>query len=71
LREFTRVLKDDGLIAMTVDYPTVNIDELIAGITRAGLRFAASADFSPPPYAISSSLWGTELKCIRLLLCKD
>jgi ubiquinone/menaquinone biosynthesis C-methylase UbiE len=71
LQEFARVMKDDGLIVMTVDYPTVNIDQLSIGIAQTGLRFAGKTDFSAPANAISSTYWGPELKCIRLILCKD
>jgi hypothetical protein len=71
LGEFARVMKDDGLIVMTVDYPTVNIDQLSTGIAETGLRFAGKTDFTAPTNAISSTYWGPELKCIRLLLCKE
>lgn len=70
LKEFARVLKPDGLIVMTVDHPTVEIAHLETSMAEAGLRFAGSVDLSMPADAISSDMWGPELRCIRLLLEK-
>lgn len=71
LMEFTRVLTDDGLIVMTVDYPTVDLERLTGHMTASKLTFAGPHDFAVPPDAISSSMWGPELRCVRLLLQKD
>jgi ubiquinone/menaquinone biosynthesis C-methylase UbiE len=71
LTEFVRVMKDDGQIVLTVDYPTVDLRHLEESMTRLRLRFRAEHNFSIPEDAISSSLWGMELKCVRLLLEKD
>ncbi|MNI11880.1 hypothetical protein D3C73_650390 [compost metagenome] len=71
LLEFSRVLKDDGLIVMTVDYPSVNMSLLTAIMAEAKLKFYGDYDFSMPDDAICSQMWGLELRCIRLLLCKD
>lgn len=70
LGEFWRILKHDGLIVMTVDYPTVNMSRLAELVGQAELEFAGEADFSVPDDAVSSAYWGMELKCIRLVLKK-
>jgi ubiquinone/menaquinone biosynthesis C-methylase UbiE len=70
LLEFSRVLKDDGLIVLTVDYPNVHMDSLMELIAKANLKFYGDYDFSIPHNAISTTMWGPELKCIRLLLNK-
>jgi SAM-dependent methyltransferase len=71
LLEFTRVLRDDGLLVLTVDHPTVDLDRLTAQLAMAELRFSGAADFTVPPDAIVSSLWGTELRCVRLAIEKE
>jgi SAM-dependent methyltransferase len=68
LLEFERVLKDDGLIVLTVDHPTVDLERLAGHLRAAGLRFAGEADFGIPDNAISSSYWGPELRCVRLAI---
>lgn len=70
LQEFSRILKKDGLIVMTVDHPTVNIHRLAEFVEQTQLEFAGEVDFSVPPDAVSSAYWGMELKCIRLVLKK-
>ncbi|MCC6791991.1 MAG: class I SAM-dependent methyltransferase [Thermomicrobiales bacterium] len=70
LREFARVLKPNGLIVMTVDHPTVDIAHIERAMKGLGMRFAGATDFSMPGDAISSSMWGPELRCIRLLIEK-
>jgi len=71
LLEFTRVLKDDGLIVMTVDHPTVDLERLASHLAAVGLAFAGGADFTIPDDAISSSYWGPELRCARVVVGKD
>lgn len=56
LSEFTRVMKDDGQIVLTVDYPTVDLRHLEESMGRLGLEFRAEHDFAIPENAISSSL---------------
>lgn len=54
LREFARVLRDDGLIILTVDYPTVDLPYLAEAATAAGLEFAGPASCLKPDDAIWS-----------------
>jgi ubiquinone/menaquinone biosynthesis C-methylase UbiE len=70
LAEFARVLDDDGLLVLTVDHPTVDLARLAAQMPSAGLGFAGATDFTIPADAISSSLWGPELRCVRLVIGK-
>jgi len=71
LLELTRVLADDGLIALTLDHPTVDLERLRRHLEVVGLRFAGDVDLTIPPDAIASSYWGPELRCVRLALRKD
>lgn len=71
LQQFSRVLKDDGLIVLTVDYPNVNMESFKLVMAKVGLTFYGESDFAIPDNAISTRMWGPELKCIRLLLRKN
>jgi len=71
LAELARVLADGGLIVLTVDHPTVDLDRLRRDLDVVGLRFAGDVDLAIPPDAISSSYWGPELRCVRLALERD
>ncbi|MDI4649662.1 methyltransferase domain-containing protein [Cohnella hashimotonis] len=70
LEEFRRVLKNDGLLVLTVDYPNVDMKMFAAQMDAVGWRFAGMHDFDEPDNAISTTMWGPEIKCIRLLLAK-
>lgn len=70
LKEFSRVIKDDGLIILTVDYPDVDINKLMKYMDEAGLKFYGDHDFTIPENAIKSTYWDRELMCIRMVLCK-
>ncbi|MDG0811200.1 class I SAM-dependent methyltransferase [Cohnella rhizosphaerae] len=70
LEEFRRVLKNDGLLVLTVDYPNVDMTMFQAQMDAVGWRFAGLHDFGEPADAISTAMWGPEIKCIRLLLAK-
>lgn len=69
LLEFKRTLKDDGLIILTFDYPTINLQELENTLLDVDLHFAADVTTVLPDDAIHSKLWG-ELYCYRAVLCK-
>ncbi|MEK0317283.1 class I SAM-dependent methyltransferase [Cohnella sp. 56] len=70
LSEFRRVLKDDGLLVLTVDYPNVDMDMFKSQMDAVGWRYAGMDDFAESADAISTTMWGPEIKCIRLLLAK-
>lgn len=70
LKEFKRVLKDNGTIILTVDYPSVDIDYLLEIIKLSGLEFYGDFDFNIPSNAIETDYFGSNLKCIRITLKK-
>ncbi|WP_139992437.1 class I SAM-dependent methyltransferase [Paenibacillus paridis] len=69
LKEFARTVKPGGRIALTFDYPTVDLEQLTRAVESAGLTFANEFALTPPPDAIQSDLWG-KLFCFRALLRK-
>lgn len=69
LIEFKRVLKDDGLIVLTFDYPCINLDYLRRVVDEVGLAFAGPVDFSRPENAIHFA--EKNLHCFRAVLAKS
>lgn len=69
LKEFSRVLKENGMIVLTFDYPPVDPNALQKAISTAGLKFAGEADFTLPADAITTDLWG-KYYCYRCILVK-
>lgn len=69
LIEFKRVLRDDGLIVVTVDYPTVNLQLIQQTVQANGLEFAGRVNFEQPSDAIFDSQWGKLYVC-RFVLRK-
>ncbi|WP_053376977.1 class I SAM-dependent methyltransferase [Paenibacillus sp. FJAT-27812] len=69
LKEFARVVKRGGRVALTFDYPTVDLQQLYRAVESAGLTFANDFEWTPPPDAVHSDLWG-RLYCFRALLKK-
>lgn len=66
LIEFKRVLRPDGLIVLTFDYPRINLSYLKSVVSEAGLRFAGEVDFELPRDAIRNAEKG--LNCFRAVL---
>lgn len=71
LSEFKRVLKKDGTIILTFDFPTIDLNDMSESIQKAGLNFLAEVDMKLPEDAVYSDLWGGRLYCFRALLVKD
>lgn len=69
ISELFRVLKKDGLIILTVDYPTMNIDFLVNCLKNVGFEFVSFFDSELYNNAIYSQLLGG-LYCFRLLFKK-
>lgn len=69
LKEMYRVLKPEGLLILTVDYPSVNLDNLIRDIAAVGFKFVGEVDTTKPNNAIYSRLLGG-LNCYRILVEK-
>ncbi|MGG1615573.1 class I SAM-dependent methyltransferase [Paenibacillus sp. NRS-1782] len=69
LREFHRTLRDDGLLLLTFDYPTVNLSAMEQWIGEAGFSYWSEVDLNLPPDALRTDLWGG-LHCFRAVLKK-
>jgi SAM-dependent methyltransferase len=65
LREFKRVLKPDGLLLITADYPTLDPAIMAEEALNQGFAFAGDYDLKVPSNAISV---GGELHCYRMAL---
>jgi len=68
LAEFRRVLKDDGLLVLTMDYPSVDPAGLATTLRRHGLALAGPVSFDLPADAIYSDQW--HLNCFRVVARK-
>lgn len=68
LGQFARVLKDDGLLVLTFDYPLIKIEDIEAAAAPLGLTFAGNVDPVKPDNAIYSDRW--KLWCCRAVLKK-
>lgn len=68
LKEFKRVLKPDGLIILTFDYPIINLEYFKEIVDKLGLQFIGTPDFSLPDDAIYSDHF--KLYCFRAVLKK-
>ena len=68
LGEFKRVLKNDGLIILTFDYPDINLDYLASVVRSLGLSFAGETDFTLPADALYAE--SLKLSCFRAVLKK-
>ncbi len=66
LSEFRRVLKDDGLIVLTFDYPRINMGYFRRIVSTLGLTFAGDAFFKIPQAALYSE--EHNLYCFRAVL---
>lgn len=68
MKEFRRVLKDDGLLVLTFDYPDINLTYLQMVLKRLRLRFASGVSLDLPENALHSAELG--LYCYRCVLRK-
>ena len=68
LKEFERILKDDGLIIMTFDYPDINLSYLKKAIAELGLSFAGNISLDIPDNALHSK--ELNLNCFRAVIKK-
>lgn len=77
LKNFTRLVKKNGKIIITMDtlweafriaepYPTVNINHFIKDVERAGLRFVGNVSTDMPPNPVHQPVWN--LACWHCLL---
>lgn len=74
LLEFKRLLKKDGLIVITLDYPYLDIKTFNLMLREAGLSYADKVDFELPGNALTTHLFPefpSGLFSFRALLKKD
>lgn len=69
LGQFHRVLKPRGRLALTFDYPTVDLQVFRLLADAEGFAFAGPVDEKLPQDAVTSTMWG-RLYCYRALLEK-
>ncbi|MDQ0284947.1 ubiquinone/menaquinone biosynthesis C-methylase UbiE [Desulfofundulus luciae] len=69
LKEFRRTLKDDGLLLLTLDYPSVDLAFLRSVLYETGLAFAGDVSFELSENALYSETYG--LYCFRAVLRKE
>lgn len=68
LTEFKRVLKDDGHIVLTFDYPRINLRYFAYLVDNLGFQFSGPVDFTLPDEALYSP--SHKLFCFRAVLRK-
>ncbi|MGL5379369.1 class I SAM-dependent methyltransferase [Clostridium sp.] len=68
--EFNRVLKDDGLIILSMDHPRIDFNYLTSVIANSGFKFLSDVDFTPLPNILQSNIY-PGITCFRFVLCKN
>lgn len=66
LKEFHRILKDEGMLILTLDYPTTDFEIMKQFVEDSGFSFAGGINKSIPANAIT----GLGLNCFRMVLVK-
>ncbi|HEU4727044.1 MAG TPA: class I SAM-dependent methyltransferase [Kofleriaceae bacterium] len=66
LAELARVVRDDGLILITIDYPSLPLEAFTAAAAAAGLAPAGTTSDALPPDAVFAPTWG--VYCYRTVL---
>jgi ubiquinone/menaquinone biosynthesis C-methylase UbiE len=67
LAEFKRVLKNGGMLILTLDYPDTTMDFIEGIANAAGLKLASDKDMTIPQNAIH---WNNSLYCFRMVFVK-
>lgn len=71
LSEMSRIVKPDGLIVITLDVPSVDIEKFLSLVEKVGLKFASDdIDITIPDNAINQDYLGQNLKVFRCVLKK-
>jgi SAM-dependent methyltransferase len=72
LSEFKRVLKSNGEILLTFDYPVKKPEEIVELAIQSGLTIKGDFNYTLPDNAISSDYFGYgTLYCYSMVLCKE
>lgn len=69
LSEFKRVLNENGLIILTFDYPSIDLEYFKNIVEDVRLEFAGNLFLHLPDNAVTSDVWG-KLYCFRAVLRK-
>ncbi|MBB6447367.1 class I SAM-dependent methyltransferase [Bacillus benzoevorans] len=69
-KEFKRILKPDGKIVVTFDYPIIDLNFLATIIEGLGLKFSGEIDVSLPKDALFTDLYQPRLYCFRAVIEK-
>lgn len=69
LKELKRVLKENGLLIITFDVPSIDIDKLICKVYEVGFKIKGDLNLNRPETAIYSNLL-SGLYCYRMVLTK-
>lgn len=67
LHEFHRTIRDDGMLLLTFDYPTVDLSAMEQWIEQAGFSYWNGVDLNLPRGALHTDMWGG-LHCFRTVL---
>jgi len=70
LLEMKRVLKDDGVIVLTIDYPTLKPETLIRLTEEVGLKTDGEYSYDLLNDAVESTYFGGKLNCYNMVLIK-
>lgn len=68
--EFNRILKDDGLLILTFDYPAVDLNNFQLLLENTGFSFAFEPDFNVYASVIQTNLY-PGITCFRAVLIKN
>ncbi len=68
LKQFRKVLKNSGMIILTLDYPDTTMDAMEKLADEAGLKLVGNKDTAIPHNAIT---WENSLYCYRMVLVKN
>ncbi|SDX41616.1 Methyltransferase domain-containing protein [Marininema mesophilum] len=69
LKEFAHILKPDGLIVLTFDFPTIDLNTFKEMIETEEFDFATIHSFEQPSDVLSTNMYG-KLQCYRAILKK-
>ncbi|MHA6529511.1 class I SAM-dependent methyltransferase [Paenibacillus sp. BAC0078] len=70
IQEFHRTLNGEGLLVLTFEYPTVNLQRMNDLLLQAGFQYWGETDFMLPADAVRSGESGG-LSCFRAVLKKE
>lgn len=68
--EFRRVLKDDGVIVVTFDYPAIHLESLQHVSSAIGLDFCGDVSFEKDENAVYTDIYFPRLYCYRAVFKK-